>query len=288
MADSTISSLLSSQYYQPSITFTGLGSGFDSASVIEKLVQVESAQIDRMEKWKEEWTAKIAALEKLNSLLSDFRTAVKGMNTPGKFQAKTITVSHPDMVSATVSSGAPSGSHQILVNQLAQGEVEAHSGLGAADAVVNASGSPRVFAFSYAGGAAVSITVPDGTTLNGLANLINQSGANPGVTATVLDMGPSYTTDRYRLLLKGNDTGAGNTITIDDGLTTLDGSGGTENFTSAQFTETQTAQNAQVRVDGYPPSGWIERSSNTIGDLMAGVSLNLLASGATQIGRAHV
>jgi flagellar hook-associated protein 2 len=283
MADSTVSSLLSSQYYQPSITFTGLGSGFDSASVIEKLVQVESAQITRMEKWKEEWTAKISALEKLNSLLSDFRSAVQAMNTPGKFQAKTVTVSDSNILSATVSAEAAAGSHQVLVNQLAQGEVEVHAGLAAADTVVNGSGSDRVFAFSYAGGASVSITVPDGTTLSGLATLINSSGANPGVTATVLDMGPAYTTDRYRLVLKGDDLGAGNTIVIDDGLTSLDGTGGTENFTSAQFTETQTAQNAQVRLDGYPPAGWIERSSNTIGDLISGVSLSLLAPSATAV-----
>ena len=123
----------------------------------------------------------------------------------------------------------------------------------------------------------------DGATLSDLAAAINSSGANPGVTATVLDMGESAGATRYRLLIQGNNTGASNTITIDDGLTTLDGTGGTESFLSATFTESQTAQNAQVRVDGYPPSGWIERSSNSITDVIPGVSLTLLNSSASSV-----
>jgi flagellar hook-associated protein 2 len=118
-----------------------------------------------------------------------------------------------------------------------------------------------------------------------LAQLINGSGANPGVTATVLDMGEAYTTDRYRLMLNGHDTGAAYTIAVDDGLTTLNGSGGTVNLTSAAFEipPPQQAQNAQVRLDGYPPSGWIERASNTVSDLIPGVTLSLLKPSVTPV-----
>ena len=283
MADSTISALSLSQYYEPAVTFTGLGSGIDSTSIIDQLVEAESGQIRRLEAWKEEWSEKITALETLSTKLSDLRTAAQGMDTLAKFQAKTVNVSDTSVLEATVASGAASGVHQVEVNQLALSEVEVHLGLSASDTVVNSSGTDKVFAFSYAGGGAVSITVPDSTTLTGLAELINQSGANPGVTAAVLDMGDSYTTDRYRLMITGDDTGASYTITIDDGLTTLDGSGGTENFTSTGFESPppQAAQNAQVRLDGYPPSGWIERASNTIGDLISGVTLSLLSSSAT-------
>jgi flagellar hook-associated protein 2 len=280
MTDSTLSV---SQYYQPAVTFTGLGSGIDSNSIIEKLVEVESRQITRLEAWRDEWTAKIAALEELETKLKDLRTTTAAMNTLAKFAAKTASVSNSSVLSATASASATAGTHQVLVNQLAQNEMEVHQGLAASDTVVNSSGANQVFAFSYAGGAAVSITVADGTTLTQLAALINSSGANPGVTASVLDMGAGYTTDRYRLILTGNDTGSSNTITIDDGLTTLDGTGGTVDFTSTTFTETQTAQNAQVRLNGYPPSGWIERSSNTISDLISGVTLSLLSTSASAV-----
>lgn len=283
MADSTISGLSVSQYYQPAVTFTGLGSGIDSTSIIEKLVEVESSQITRLEAWKEEWTAKIAALQELDTRLATLRSTAGAMDTLAKFAAKNAGVSNSTVLSATASAAATAGTHQVLVNQLAQNEVEVHQGLAASDTVVNGSGSNKVFAFSYAGGAAVSISVPDGTTLAELAALINSSGANPGVTAALLDMGDSYTTDRYRLMITGNNAGSANTITIDDGLTTLDGAGDTVDFTSTTFTETQTAQNAQVRLDGYPPGGWIERSGNTISDLISGVTLSLLATSATPI-----
>ncbi len=282
MADSTVS-LLQSQYYQPAITFTGLGSGLDSTSIIEKLVEVESGQINRLTAWKEEWTAKIAALQTLDTKLSDLGAASRAMDTLSEFLVKTASVSDPSVLTATASTAAASGVHQVTVNSLAKNEVQVHLGLAAADTVVNSSGSNKVLAFSYAGGATVSITVADGTTLQGLAELINSSGANPGVRATVLDMGEAYTTDRYRLLLTGNDTGAANTITINDGLTTLDGVGGTVDFTSTAFTETQSAQNAQVHLDGYPPSGWIERAQNIFSDLIPGVTLSLQAPSADPV-----
>lgn len=283
MADSTISSVSQSLFSQPSITFSGLGSGIDSQSIIAKLVEVESRHIQRLESWKSEWTAKITALQELNARLTNLRTAAAAMDTPAEFQAKSASSSSSAVLSATASAIAATGSHQVVVNQLAQNEIEVHAGLSAADAVINASGASRVFAFSYAGGAAVSITVADGATLQDLADAINASGANPGVTALVLDMGPAYTTDRYRLMLQGNDTGSDYSLAIDDGLTTLDGAGGTVNFQSAAFTQSQAAQNAQVRLDGYPPGAWIERSGNRINDLLSGVTFTLYDVSASPV-----
>jgi flagellar hook-associated protein 2 len=283
MADSTVSSVSQSLFTQPSITFSGLGSGIDSQSIITKLVEVESRHIKRLESWKTEWTEKITALQSINTKLTDLKSAAASIDTLAKFQAKTVTSSNTAVLTAAALATAASGSHQVLVNQLAQNELEVHAGLSAATTVINASGTSRVFAFSYAGGAPVSITVADGATLQDLANAINASGANPGVTALVLDMGPAYTTDRYRLMLQGQNTGSDYAITIDDGLTTLDGSGGTENFTSATFTQSQAAQNAQVRLDGYPPGAWIERAGNQIADLITGVTLALHAASASPV-----
>jgi len=272
-----------STYSQPSITFSGLGSSVDFQSIIDKLVSVESVTINRFESWKSEWNDKITALQTLNTKLSDLKTAAASMDTLTQFVDKTATSSSTSVLTASASTTATSGTHQVLVNQLAQNEVEAHQGLSASTTVVNNSGSAKVFAFSYAGGAAVSISVANGATLSDLATAINSSGANPGVTATVLDMGASYTTDRYRLVLQGNDTGSTNSIAIDDGLTTLDGTGSTENFQSTTFTQTQAAQDAQIRVDGYPPGTWIERSTNTISDVIPGVTLKLVSSSATPV-----
>ena len=272
-----------STYYQPSITFSGLGSDVDFASIIDQLVEVESAQIERFESWKSEWSEKITALEDLNTKMTDLRTAAASMNTLTKFVSKTASSSSTTVLTATASSSATSGTHQVLVNQLAQNEIEVHTGLAGSDTVVNSSGSAKVFAFSYAGGAAVSVSVANGATLADLAAAINASGANPGVTATVLDMGASYGATRYRLQLQGNSSGSTNTVAIDDALTTLDGTGGTQNFESTTFTQAQAAQNSQIRVDGYPAGTCIERSTNLIGDVIPGVTLSLLTSSGTAV-----
>jgi flagellar hook-associated protein 2 len=48
-------------------------------------------------------------------------------------------------------------------------------------------------------------------------------------------------------------------------------------FEEADFTETQQAQDSQIKVDGWPPAeeDWITRSSNTIDDVISGVTLHL-------------
>ena len=60
-------------------------------------------------------------------------------------------------------------------------------------------------------------------------------------------------------------------VSTEGGATTADLSG----FAASDFTETQSAQDSQIRVDGYPAGNWIERSSNTIDDVIAGVTLHL-------------
>lgn len=268
------------------ITFSGLGSSVDFTSIIDKLVSVEGARITQYNNWKQEWTDKITALQTLDSKLTDFNTAVSAMHTPSQFQGKVANSSNTSTLTVSASTTATSGTHQVLVNKLAQNEIEVHSGLSATTDVVNSSGSAKVFAFSYAGGTTVSISVASGATLTDLANAINNSSANPGVTATVLDMGASYGAIRYRLQLQGNSTGSTNTINTDVAENTLDGSGGTtvnfKTYGSPGMYQAQAAQNAEIRVDNYPADpDWIQRSTNTISDVIPGVSLSLLNTSPT-------
>ena len=60
-------------------------------------------------------------------------------------------------------------------------------------------------------------------------------------------------------------------VETEGGSTTADLTG----FAEADFTETQSAQDSQIRIDGYPSGDWISRSSNTIDDVISGVTLHL-------------
>ncbi|MEN6334460.1 MAG: flagellar filament capping protein FliD [Phycisphaerales bacterium] len=57
-------------------------------------------------------------------------------------------------------------------------------------------------------------------------------------------------------------------------------------FAAADFVETQSAQDAKFKVDGYPLGAdeWITRSSNTISDVIEGVTLHLYDTGTVNVG----
>lgn len=57
-------------------------------------------------------------------------------------------------------------------------------------------------------------------------------------------------------------------------------------FSGADFLETQSAQDSRLKVDGFPAGAdeWITRSSNTIDDVISGVTLHLHDTGTIQVG----
>ncbi|MHC4518467.1 MAG: flagellar filament capping protein FliD, partial [Planctomycetota bacterium] len=57
-------------------------------------------------------------------------------------------------------------------------------------------------------------------------------------------------------------------------------------FAEADFIETQSAQDSRIKVDGFPVGAdeWITRSSNTIDDVISGVTVHLHDTGTVQVG----
>jgi len=99
-----------------------------------------------------------------------------------------------------------------------------------------------------------------------------------GETVVIAD-GSGYEELEIRAVDTGSNTvtfttNLSNSYAADGYVTQLEG-GRKFTFEAADFTETQTAQNAQVRIDGYPTGGWIERQSNTVNDLIQGLTLTL-------------
>ena len=129
-------------------------------------------------------------------------------------------------------------------------------------------GLSGAFVYTY-DGVTRTINTATGSTLLDLVDLINDDAENPGVNANILE----YEVDAdhvYHLVLTGKDSGTGREITIGAG-TTLTGF----NDVGDNWTVTQAAQDAQIRVDGYPSGDWIERDSNTITDVIPNVTLTL-------------
>ncbi len=167
---------------------------------------------------------------------------------------------------------------------LAQVEKELHSGVSSSSTIINNSGSVQYFAYRYAGGEVIKVAVADGATLQDLVKAINEDSNNPGVVATIVNDGQGLS-NSYHLVLTGKDQGAPYSIEIVDSDTTLDGTSGTVNFKSSTFSETQSAQNSMIKLDGFPPdeTTYIQKSTNIITDLIQGVTISLKSTGQTTI-----
>lgn len=253
-----------------SFSIGGLSSGIDYNELISKLIEVKRKPIEILETKKTAYNDRMSAYGELSSKLSDLKSAVAKLRTSSNFYVKTASVSDETVLDATASGVTSMGNYTIATTTLASEEKEAHSGTGltAASDVVNSSGTDKVFQYTYAGTQS-SLTVADGTSLEGLKNLINGDASNPGVNATIVNDGTNY-----RLIITGNDSGADNTITIDGG-TTLDGSSSTVDFTSATFTQNKAAADAAFTVDGLA----ITRSTNSFSDVITGLTVNLKKAG---------
>jgi flagellar hook-associated protein 2 len=169
---------------------------------------------------------------------------------------------------------AITGDHSVALLDATADFVQTADGGTGSDAVVGAG----QFVYTY-NGVTRTITTGAGTNLGQLRDLINNDGGNPGVSASILDY-QGATGGRHHLVLTGKSTGGDYGVTVEAGTTVA-------GFGAAGWTETQAAQNAQIRVDGYPAGDWIETAGNVVTDVLPGVALTLYkanaASGATGI-----
>ncbi|MCD4651173.1 MAG: flagellar filament capping protein FliD [Candidatus Cloacimonetes bacterium] len=160
---------------------------------------------------------------------------------------------------------------------LAQAEKEVHSGM--ADSNTTAvTTSDATFSYSYAGIDISPISVAAGTTLQGLAGLINTDSDTPGVKATIINDG-SGMPNSYHLVLTGTNSGAANKIEDIDFSSFSAGA-----FASGSFSKTQVATNAMVKLDAYPSGDqWLQTDSNLISGLIEGASITIKSAGSTEI-----
>jgi flagellar hook-associated protein 2 len=129
----------------------------------------------------------------------------------------------------------------------------------------------------------VELTVTSNTKLTHLISEIND--AFNGIAKATLVNGKIVLTDNlYGAsgleigLSFTQGTGSSAALTLPAMTVETDGGSTTANlagFTEADFAETQSAQDCQIRVDGYPSGEWISRSSNTVDDVISGVTLHL-------------
>lgn len=240
------------------ISVGGIVSGIDTDSMVTKLVAAARAPQDVMKtKLKTETSIK-NAYASLATKLTDMQTALEAIDTADELRATTSSSSDTSTVGVTASGGAIAGRYTVSVTSLAERSTDISDGFASKDALGTiAEGTLNI---TY-GSTTTALTIDStNSSLDDVAALINKSVV--GVSAYVMDTGDATTP--YRLVVTGDDTGASNSITIDT-------SGLTGTGTVPTFTETSTAADAALTVNGVA----VTSASNDVSGVVSGITFNL-------------
>jgi len=239
----------------------GLATGIDTKSLIAQLMYLEREPERILFRKKTTMQSQIDEYNKINASLAAFKSAMDGMNSSSEFIAKSVSVGDSTILSASASSSAMVGSHSITVTTLAKSQQQV-SNQGFTDSTALNFGTGTITITDTTGTGGVKNVTIDSTnnSLTSIASAINSSGAN--VIASVINDGSGTP---YRLQIAGTDT---NTYTVTAAL-----AGGVNN--TLTFAQKIAGTPASFTVDGVA----ITKTSNTVTDVIPGVSFTLLKDG---------
>ncbi len=269
----------------PSILTTlGVGSGIDTTALIDSLVTADaSTQRTALTRKTTDLDARISAMAQLKSATTSIASSLAARVSAGNLGVQVASSDSTTLGIARLGVGPQAAfDSNVTVDLLAAGQqlnasklaTGATVGLGTLT-IATGTRTTTDTGFSFAAGAtppvAITITAAN-NTLAGLRDAINASGA--GVRASIVS-----DVDGGSLVLKGA-TGATSAFSLT--AAPADGDTGLARFDyrpdAAALTLTQSAQDAQLHVDGVA----IRRASNTVDDVIPGARLTLNTAAPTQ------
>ena len=257
------------------VSSLGIGSNVLTADVIDKLKAADTANIvTPIDKKITLQAQKESALNLLSSLLSSIKANVSSLSDDTLYQKRTVS-GNSDAVSVTALSGSAIQSFSITDTVMAKKGILESGAFSSTTATVSSGSGTMSLAID---GQTFDIDYTASTTLTDLKESI-ASAAGEKVTASILQTGAN----EYHLVLTSKETGADQTISLSDSV------GGTLNNELKTYDITtnptgvqsiQTASDASFKYNGIS----ITRASNSVDDLIVGVTINLLQdAGSTNI-----
>jgi flagellar hook-associated protein 2 len=289
------------------ISSAGIGSGIDVSSLINQIVDSESQATNlRLDRREFAIQTELSAVSTLKGAVSEFQSALSSLTDVNNFQGKFGSIQPADAIQlfkvTDVTKDANVNSHSVEVTTLADAHVIASSSYTDPNTVIG-SGSltfqfgtyesgPNTFTLNSEKPTKVVTIASGDNTLEGIRDSVNN--ANIGVTASIINDGSGH-----RLVFNSESTGLKNSLKItvtDDDTNHLDNAGLSELAYDPTATagngknlaETVAAKDASIIVDGIT----ITNESNTISDVITGVTISLLKSepgtkGTVQISNAE-
>lgn len=176
-----------------SVTFSGLASGVDTASVVDSIMEIERIPITAMEDKQEYLESKLEVYTEFNTLLDGFYSTVIGLNSENDLTSFEVVNKGSDYFSISTSSLSTEGSYAIEVVSLAQQQKDVSTEGFADTDETTLTGELQIGeeTLSY-----------ENLTLLDLADLITES--DNGISASIADVG---TENGYRLMLTADLAG---------------------------------------------------------------------------------
>jgi flagellar hook-associated protein 2 len=256
---------------------SGLSTGMDTASMIDKLVSLEQAPLTQLQKQQTAFKSQVSQLGALASKLAALKDAASALASGGTLGVKAASTT--TAFAAAPGTGAAAGSYAVQVTSLATAAKERSAGFAAGATLSAGSLSLSVDGKDYSKDADgnPAITWSSGATLGDVAAAIRASGAP--VSATVLfDGQKSY------LSLTKRDTGFVPDGALPDGgasqaLVASDDRGqlGLAPLKDANGADI-LPKNAAFTLDGLA----FTRTTNVIADALPGTTLTLKAAGGAK------
>lgn len=272
------------------LSSAGIGSGLDVNSIVSQLMSLEQKPLTTLTTKQSDYKAKLSAFGSIQSGIASFQTTLKKLSDPKNLQTTKATAADATVLGTSGGAGAVPGDYSIEVTKLAQSQKLASAGQLNAQAVIGTGtltfdfgtisggtlgtdGKYTGSGFTSNGAGSKQVTIDNShNTLDGIRDAIN--AANIGITASVINDGSSTP---YRLAFSNSQTGEASSMKIsvsgDAALGNLlnhDPSG------SQALTQTVAAQNSELKVDGLA----ISKASNTVSDVVPGVTLTLKKTNA--------
>ncbi|MFT4561018.1 MAG: flagellar hook-associated protein 2 [Gammaproteobacteria bacterium] len=255
------------------ISSPGLGSGLDVTSLVSQLVAIERQPLIRLDLKEANFLGQISAFGSLKGALSTFQSSLSKVNSLADFRKLSAKSSDTDVLTASASPTASKGTYSFTVERLAESHRLGSSSV-FSDADTTAIGTTGDTLTFTQGSETFDVEYGD-KTLAEIRNLINDASDNTGVTASILqdDTG-------NRLLLNATSTGGENLIGVSyssaDPFSFFDLNSdrdGDLSFSAADL-------DAELTIDGAFTA---TSSSNTVTDVVQGVTMNLLGEGSSTL-----
>lgn len=245
----------------------GLGSGLDSTSIINTLMQIESRPQSLMKQRKSTFDTASSAITGLNSLMTTLKTKAAGISNLADWEPVSATSSNTDYATVTGSSGGSIGSISFHVDSLATSNVKASYGAVASlDTKITDASSITI---ALASGGSKTLDVAGGT-LNDVVNAINSQG-EIGIAAAAVQVGDG----QYKLQL--STVKPGESLAVDYSQFNDALKGGESDW--IQITAGSKAQ-ITVGTPGDPSKSYVIQSdTNTFAGVLPGVSVDIKKAG---------